>query len=79
MKIYWVLEVWLQAFLTSVLDGGEWSHSHPDILTHAVRAPNIHGAGDWVGIRVSLDAVTKRNKPIIALPGNSTPVVHAIS
>jgi len=26
-KTYWGVEVWLYAFLTSILDGGEWSVS----------------------------------------------------
>jgi hypothetical protein len=33
MKTYWGVEVKFQAFLTSVLDGGEWSASRPDSFT----------------------------------------------
>jgi hypothetical protein len=29
MKTYWGMEVYLHAFLTSALDGGEWSASPP--------------------------------------------------
>jgi len=27
MKTYWAVEIWLHVFLTSALDGGEWSPS----------------------------------------------------
>jgi hypothetical protein len=33
MKAYWGVEVWLHAFLISVLDGGEWSASRPGRFT----------------------------------------------
>jgi hypothetical protein len=33
MKTYWGVEVELHAFLTSALDGGEWSASRPAALT----------------------------------------------
>jgi hypothetical protein len=32
-KTYWGVEVWLRAFLTSALDGGEWSASRPGRFT----------------------------------------------
>jgi hypothetical protein len=32
LKTYWVVEVNLHAFLTSILDGGEWSASRPVAL-----------------------------------------------
>jgi len=32
MKIYEGVEVYFQAFLTSALDGGEWSSSHPGLF-----------------------------------------------
>jgi hypothetical protein len=37
------VEVWLQAFLTSLLDGGEWSASRPSRFTPGVRALVTHG------------------------------------
>jgi hypothetical protein len=33
MKTYWGVEVQLHAFLTSALDGGEWSASRPGRFT----------------------------------------------
>jgi hypothetical protein len=43
--------------LTSALDGGEWSASHPGRLTPRERAPGIHWIGGWVGPSAVLDAV----------------------
>jgi hypothetical protein len=49
--------------LTSALDGGEWSASHPGHLTPRETAPDTHWVGDWVGPRASLDMVLKRKTP----------------
>jgi hypothetical protein len=38
--------------LTSVLDGGEWSVSHPGRFTPRERAPGSHWIGGWVGTPV---------------------------
>jgi hypothetical protein len=38
-KAYWGVEVQLHAFLTSALDGGEWSASRPGRFTPVERAP----------------------------------------
>jgi hypothetical protein len=43
MKTYWGMEVYLHAFLTSALDGGEWSASRPSRFTPRERAPWIGG------------------------------------
>jgi hypothetical protein len=48
-------------FLTSALDGGEWSASRPCRFTPGEVAPGTHGIGGWVGPRVGLGAVEKRN------------------
>jgi hypothetical protein len=57
------------SFLTSVLDGGEWSASpHPPsrfILTD--KAPGTHRIGGWVGPKAGLEAVEMRK--ILKLPG----------
>jgi len=42
MKMYEGVEVWPYAFLTSALDGGEWSASHSVRFT-----PGIHWIGGW--------------------------------
>jgi len=47
---------------------GEWLALHPDRFT-----PSTHWAGDWEGSRASLDAVAKKENPIIIPAGNSTP------
>jgi hypothetical protein len=39
MKTYCGVEVWLYAFLTSVLNGGRWSASRPGRFTPKERAP----------------------------------------
>jgi hypothetical protein len=41
-------------FLTSALDGGEYSASHPGLLN-----PGTHWTGDWVDPRVALDDAEK--------------------
>jgi hypothetical protein len=47
-------------FLTSALNGGEWSVSHYDHFTPAERAFGTHCKGGWVGPRYGLDAVKQR-------------------
>jgi hypothetical protein len=47
-------------FLTSALDGGEWSASRHGRLTPRERAPDIHWKGGWVGTIAFLDAVENR-------------------
>jgi hypothetical protein len=42
-------------FLTTALDGGEWSASRPCRFTHGA-----HWIGGWVSPRVSLDTLKKR-------------------
>jgi hypothetical protein len=41
--MYWGVEVQLHAFLTSALDGGEWSASRPDRFTPKERVPGTRG------------------------------------
>jgi hypothetical protein len=54
-------------FLTLVLDGGEWSASRPGRFTPEESAPGTHWIGGWVGPRVRLDSMEKRQ--ILPLPG----------
>jgi hypothetical protein len=49
-------------FLTSTLDGGERSSSHPGRFT-----PGTNWIGGWVSLRARLDTVEK--KKILTLPG----------
>jgi hypothetical protein len=51
-----VVEVWHHAFLSSALDGVEWSALHFGRFTHCL--------GGWAGLRAGLDAVAKRKIPV---------------
>jgi hypothetical protein len=55
------VEVYLHEFLTSALDGGEWSASRHCRLTPREGAAGTHGIGGWVGSRAILNMVVKRN------------------
>jgi hypothetical protein len=50
-------------FLTSALDGGEWSVARADHFTPRERDPVTHWIGGWVGPRSGLDMVSKRKIP----------------
>jgi len=39
MKAYWEVDVYIHAFLTSALDGGEWSASRPSGFTPQGSSP----------------------------------------
>jgi hypothetical protein len=47
-------------FLTTGLNG-EWSASCPFCFTPEARSSGTHEIGDWLGPRVGLDAVKKRD------------------
>jgi hypothetical protein len=47
-------------FLTSALDGGEWSASSPESFNSGERVPGTHCIGGWVGPNTGLDAVQYR-------------------
>jgi hypothetical protein len=73
------VEVWLHAFLTSALDGGEWSALRPGRFTSREKAPSTHWIGGWVGSRAVLDAVVKRKIPSLRRESNPrTPVVQPV-
>jgi hypothetical protein len=54
MKTYGGVEVKLHAFLTSVLDGGEWSASRPGRFIPRERSPGSRWIGSWVDSRAVL-------------------------
>jgi hypothetical protein len=56
MKAYWGSGgIAPLIFLTSALDGGEWSASRTGRFTPRERAPDTHWIGGWVGPRAGLD------------------------
>jgi hypothetical protein len=67
MKAYGGVDVYIHVFLTSALDGGEWSASRLGRFIPGERAPGIHWIGDWVGSITSLDDVKRRK--FLPLPG----------
>jgi hypothetical protein len=52
------------SFLTSAADGGEWSASRPGRFNLWERSPGTHCIVGFVGLRVGLDAVEKREKSL---------------
>jgi hypothetical protein len=48
------VEVWFHEFLTSALDGGEWSTSRPGRFIPGVRASGSYWIGGWVGSSAGL-------------------------
>jgi hypothetical protein len=66
------VKVYLQAFLISELDAGEWLASRLGRFALGKRGPGILYIGDWVGPRASLDIVEKRK--ITAATRNQTPI-----
>jgi hypothetical protein len=69
------MKIHLHAFLTSALDGAEWSVS----FTDEVRAPGTRRIRGWVGAGAYPDAGTKKKFLIIDTAGNRTPVVQPVS
>jgi hypothetical protein len=66
-------------FLTSALDGGEWSASRPGRFAPREKAPGTHWIGGWVGPRAVLDAVVKRKVPNPRRKSNPrTPIVQPV-
>jgi hypothetical protein len=68
--------------LTSALNRGEWSPSHPSHFSPGERAPGMHWIEGWVGPRASLDPMEKRkNSPHCqeSNPSHSEPWSIAIS
>jgi hypothetical protein len=59
MKTYGGADVQIHVFLTSALDGGEWSASRPGRFTPGERASGTHWIGVWVGSRAGLDNMEK--------------------
>jgi hypothetical protein len=80
MKACCGVEVYLHSFLTSALDGGEWSASRFSRSTARERVPGTHWRGGWVGPRAVVDALVKRNIPSPHRESNPrTPIVQPVA
>jgi hypothetical protein len=58
----WQSEGSAPPFLTSELQGGEWSGSRPGCFNLEETAPVIHSIGGWLGPGASLDTAAKTKK-----------------
>jgi hypothetical protein len=45
------------SFLSSALNGGEWSGSRPGCFIPEETAPDTHWSGGWLGSEAGMDAV----------------------
>jgi hypothetical protein len=54
-------------FLTSALDGSEWSASRLYRFTSGEKSCDIHCIGGWVDLRSGLDAVEKSLLPLLII------------
>jgi hypothetical protein len=81
------VDVWIHIFLTSALDGGEWSTSRPGRFTPEERAPGTHRIGGWMDLSRSgqfgeekiLDPTGTRNSdPLVVQPVASRYTDYAI-
>jgi hypothetical protein len=80
MKAYWEVRYSSTHYLTSALDGGEWTAPRPDRFTPREIAPVTHWIGAWVGTRAFLDAVVKRKTPSPRRDSNPrTPIVQPVA
>jgi hypothetical protein len=67
-------------YLTSALDGGEWSASRPGRFTPKERATGMHLMGGWVVPKAGLDAVEKRKIPsLLRYSKPRTPIVQSVA
>jgi len=64
-------------FLASPLDGCKWSASRPGRFAPGETAPCTHWIGGWVGPRVGLYVVAKKQNPCPCRESNP-PVVEPV-
>jgi hypothetical protein len=79
MKAYGGVDLYLHAFLTSAVDGGEWSASRPGCFTPRERAPGTHWIGGWVGSSAGLDAVKRHISSPRRESNPRTPIVQPVA
>jgi hypothetical protein len=73
------MEGYLHAFLTSTLDGGDWSLSGPGRFRARVKSLNTHRIGGCVDPIAGLDAVVKKKKILFPYrESKRTPVIHPV-
>jgi hypothetical protein len=79
MKAYEGSEGIAPLIVTSALDGGEWSASHPGRFAPRETVPGNHWIGGWAGPRAVLDAV-KRKIPSPRRESNPrTPIIQPVA
>jgi hypothetical protein len=61
MQVYWGVNVYIHVFLTSALDGGEWSVPNPCYFTPGKKDSITHWVQGWVGPTASLDDMEMEN------------------
>jgi hypothetical protein len=54
-------------FLSSKIDGGEWSASSPCRPIPSETVPSIHHMGGWVGLRAGLHVMKKSVLPMLGI------------
>jgi hypothetical protein len=77
VKAFRGVGVELHAFLTSALDGSEWSASCPGGFTPGKGSPGIHFIEGWVGPRAGLDTAMAKRKKSLLLPSRSLVTILA--
>jgi hypothetical protein len=65
VKVYEGVELWRHSFLTSAVDGGEWSVARADRLILGERASSTPCIGGWVDPRASLDGQFSKKKNVL--------------
>jgi hypothetical protein len=76
MDNYVGVEVLAPPFLTSALDGVEWSVSRSGYFTSGEIVLRTHWIADWVGPRARLEAVEKEK---CCPAGNRTPTIQPVA
>jgi hypothetical protein len=75
MQAYWGVEVYFHAFLTSALDGGDWSAPRPGRFTPKARVLGTHWVGGWVS-RSGRGGEEKNSQP---LPGIEPRIIQPVA
>jgi hypothetical protein len=77
MKAYWGVEVYLNEFLTSALDGGEWTASRPDHFTSMERTR--YPLDRRLGGRQNRSGRGGEEKNSQPLPGLKPPIIQPVA